>query len=104
MQRVLWLLADYDGVSLVVISSRDRADLQTRVGIPGLVFAGNHGLEISGPGCLFVEPAAASRCTSLQGLADELTKRLQHIPGILVEDKGLMLSVHFGQVGASQWD
>lgn len=104
MQRVLWLLAAREDVALVIISSRDRADLQTRVAIPGVVFAGNHGMEISGPGCLFVEPNAASRCASLQTLSENLVRHLQHIPGVVVEDKGLMLTIHYGQAPADQWE
>lgn len=103
MQRVLWLLAKREEASLVIISSRDRADLQTRVAIPDVIFAGNHGLEISGPGYLFVEPDAASRCPSLQALEENLMRRLQHIPGVVVEDKGLMLSIHYGQAPAGHW-
>jgi len=66
--------------------------------IPGLIYAGNHGLEISGPGFLFVEPAAAAHRAALQELANVLQLRLQPIEGARVEDKGLTLTVHYRQV------
>jgi trehalose-phosphatase len=94
-------LAEYDGLSLAVISGRDRADLQMRVGIPGLVYAGNHGLDIAGPGYLFVEPTAASRSEELRELADVLTDRLGAIEGAIVEYKGLTISVHYRLVADS---
>jgi trehalose-phosphatase len=101
VERVLRSLAGHERVSLAVISGRERADLQAHVGIPGLIYAGNHGLEISGPGCLFVEPTAAACCEALKALAADLAKNLQHIPGAFVEDKGLTLSVHYRRVAAA---
>src|SRR4051812_11895195 len=59
MERVLQSLAEDENSSLAIFSGRDRADLQGRIDIPGLIYAGNHGLEISGPGYMFVEPMAA---------------------------------------------
>ena len=84
-------------VSLAVISGRERADLQARVGVPGAIYAGNHGLEISGPGFMFVEPTAVACRNALQGLAADLSNRVAAIPGAFVEDKGLTLSVHYRQ-------
>jgi trehalose 6-phosphate phosphatase len=104
MERVLLSLAEHDNLTLAIISGRDRADLQARVSIPGLIYAGNHGLEISGPGYLFVEPQAASYVCALQELSDQLAGKLQSIPGALVEFKGLTLSVHYRQVATAKWE
>ena len=41
-----------------VISGRALADLKDKVGIPGIIYAGNHGLEIEGPEITFVNPVA----------------------------------------------
>src|SRR5206468_4160628 len=84
-------------MSVTIISGRERADLQARVGVPGLIYAGNHGLEISGPGFVFIEPAAVACEEALQRLAADLTVRLRPIAGAFVEDKGLTVSVHFRQ-------
>jgi len=73
------------------------------IGIPGLIYAGNHGLEISGPGFLFVEAASGgASCRRLQELANVLQLRLQPIEGARVEDKGLTLTVHYRQVEESR--
>ena len=71
-----------DGCRLAIVSGRDRADLQARVGIPGLIYAGNHGLEISGPGFVFVEPTAASQVEALQELAGSTDHKVQPITGL----------------------
>jgi trehalose 6-phosphate phosphatase len=104
VRRLLSTLAQDDRISLTVLSGRERSDLQERVGIPGLIYAGNHGLELSGPGFLFVEPMAAACRGELQTLAEELTHRLRDTPGAVVEDKGLTISVHVRMVPASQRD
>ena len=104
MERTMLSLAEFPDVSLAIISGRDRADLQARVGMPGLIYAGNHGLEISGPGFMFVEPSAAALVGALQELADQLTVKLQPIAGVLVESKGLTISVHYRLASASDVD
>jgi trehalose 6-phosphate phosphatase len=93
-------LAAQEKVSVAVISGRDRADLQRRVNIPGFIYVGNHGLEISGPGFIFVEPTAVEHQGELQELAANLTTALQPIAGALVENKGLTISVHYRLVSA----
>jgi trehalose 6-phosphate phosphatase len=65
MDRALRSLAERPDLSLAIISGRERADLQKRIGIPGLIYAGNHGLEINGHGFLFVEPTATQCCKGL---------------------------------------
>jgi trehalose-phosphatase len=104
MDQLLRTLADRAATSVAIFTGRERADLQARVKIPGLIYAGNHGLEISGPGVLFVEPAAAGHRDALQALSTALTDRLQFIPGVQVEDKGLSLSVHYRHAEEGEWE
>src|SRR5262249_2567187 len=101
MRRVLRSLAHREGTSVVFVSGRARADLQAHLGIPGAIYAGNHGLEISGDGIIFAEPTAAGHCAAVKELAADLIEKLQHIPGVFVEDKGLTLSVHYRQAAAT---
>jgi len=102
MQRVLSALASSPRVSLAVLSGRERTDLQTRVGIPGLIYAGNHGLEISGPGFVFLEPSALERTELVKGFAADLRRNLRSISGVIVEDKGLTITVHYRQVADAE--
>jgi trehalose-phosphatase len=94
MRRALAKLATTDRVALAIVGGRERGDVYARVGLPGITYAGNHGLEISGPGLFFVEPTAASQSPALHQLAGQLAAALQAVPGAFVEDKGLTLSVH----------
>src|SRR5690606_3323712 len=61
-------------------------------------YAGNHGLEIEGPDVHRVHDEAEAARDTLQDLVRELNRALEPIHGVLVEDKGLTLSVHFRQV------
>src|SRR6266851_7679279 len=100
LRAVLQALAGRENVSVAVISGRERGELGALVGIPDLIYGGNHGLEISGPGFFFVEPTAQAHRESLRELAVDLASRLQTVPGTFVEDKGLTLSVHYRRAAA----
>lgn len=81
---------------LVALISGRRADsLQARVGLPGLVYIGNHGLEQWIDGEVKVTPEAQSFLPALQATKIELQKIEE--PGVYVEDKGPTLSLHYRQ-------
>jgi len=94
-RRALTSLAAVEKVSLAIISGRALPDLKARVGMPNLIYAGNHGLEISGPGMYFIQPDAAKRVQALGELLRDLQSRLEPIPGVQVENKVLSASVHY---------
>ncbi|HSB16186.1 MAG TPA: trehalose-phosphatase [Bryobacteraceae bacterium] len=85
-----------------VISGRALDDVRTRVGIPGLTYAGNHGLEIEGPGFRFVQPEAERLRPLIAGACMSLSRRLRGVPGVEVEDKGLTAAVHYRNAPESQ--
>jgi trehalose 6-phosphate phosphatase len=86
-------LTSRQDVTVALVSGRALADLKTRINLDA-IFAGNHGLEISGLGCDFLHPEAAAAQSDLQQLCDEIKARLAGIRGTLVEDKGLTAAVH----------
>jgi trehalose 6-phosphate phosphatase len=92
-------LANRGKTTVAILSGRSLNDVRQRVGLPGLIYAGNHGLEIAGSGFDFIEPEAAARQKALSEIAGELAARL--VPMAAVEDKGLTASVHIRQTPAS---
>ncbi len=76
---------------LAVVSGRDLANLRGRVRLPDIAYAGNHGLEVSGPGYDFTEPTAAAGVGAMRAVVDELRAAL---PGVEVQDKRLTATVH----------
>lgn len=103
-RTLLEQLSRQSKITLAIISGRALTDIQTRAGMAGLIYAGNHGLEICGPGFHFIDPEAAAQREALQQLAEKLSARMQTIAGACVENKGLTVSIHFRQVADRQVD
>jgi trehalose 6-phosphate synthase/phosphatase len=87
---------------LAVISGRALSDLRERIGISGIILAGNHGAEIQIDGEVLRESGTDETAASLKSLLDALRSFLGGIPGILIEDKGITASVHFRNADPSQ--
>ncbi|MCS6975394.1 MAG: trehalose-phosphatase [Gemmatales bacterium] len=96
-------LAASDRVTVSILSGRALEDLQSRVGLRHIIYAGNHGLEIAGPDWYHVEPEANQRRKQLEELAVRLDKELRAFPGAWVENKGLTLCVHYRQAEKTHW-
>lgn len=93
--ELLNVLSRKPGYTVGIISGRGIDDVSQRVGVAGLVYAGNHGLEIHGPGLKYRHPATAATIPVLAEAADCLTNALADIPGAQVENKTLTLTVHY---------
>ncbi|MBI4285104.1 MAG: trehalose-phosphatase [Chloroflexi bacterium] len=85
-----------------IISGRSLAEIKSHVSIEGIYYAGNHGLEIDGPGISFVHPIAEAGRETMKALARDLKAKLGHIAGAIVEVKGLSLSVHYRLVAREE--
>ena len=80
-----------------IISGRSLSEVKALVGIEGIYYAGNHGLEIEGPSLKFINPAAKAAQTEIKGLARQFSAKLGATEGVIVEDKKIT------QVRASQY-
>jgi len=80
--------------TVALLSGRSIADLKRRAGLD-CIFAGNHGLEIQGPGISFVHPDAVARRPVLHCACADLDTAVSAIEGAFVERKGLSATVHF---------
>jgi trehalose-phosphatase len=97
-------LAKKSAFSLGIISGRPLPELKTMVGIAGIYYAGNHGLEIEGPGLKLINPMAQAAKAEMKDLAGQFSARLGGIEGTIVEDKGLSLSIHYRLVKQDEVD
>jgi trehalose 6-phosphate phosphatase len=91
-------------VTVMIISGRSLPDLAHKVGLPELIYAGDHGLEIQGPGVEFVEPTAATMVQRLEEVTDDLRTRLGGLRGALIEPKRLTTSIHYRNVPPERWN
>lgn len=88
-------LRDLDNVSLIIISGRSLEDVREKVGVPNIIYVGNHGLEIGNPAGTHKKKLSAARQKEYGEIGETLKASLKGIPGILFEDKGPILTVHF---------
>jgi trehalose-phosphatase len=88
--------------SVGVISGRSLADLEARVGVDGIWYVGNHGFELRAPDGerrAFYRPEEAEYIRSVER---EVAEATAGIPGILIENKGPTLAVHYRKVDADR--
>jgi len=78
-----------------VISGRAAEDVHQRVGLPGLVYVGNHGMESWQDGEVHVSPVTAAYRDNLSTAVPEIKQIM--VGGMRFEDKGATLSVHYRQ-------
>jgi trehalose 6-phosphate phosphatase len=100
-RQVLDDLAAHATITIAIVSGRSLGDVKGRVGMPGLIYAGNHGLEIEGRGLAFEHPQAAV----LKGAVREITERIAahaaSLEGVEIESKGLTSSIHYRRAARS---
>ena len=99
-RNVLQALADLPRYTVAIVSGRALSDVKSKVQIPELYYAGNHGMEIEGPNTKHIDPVAARLRDTLKASIESLRLELADFDGAWVEDKGLTCSVHFRQVRA----
>lgn len=88
-----------------IVSGRARQDLERRVGIPSLVYAGCHGFDIAGPqGRLIERQEGRGFDEIVAGAAAFLHAELDGTPGLIIEDKTYCLGLHFRHVPAHLQD
>lgn len=81
--------------TVAIISGRSLQDIKRRVGLKGIIYAGNHGLEIAKGSGRSLKVAPSSTRPLLKKIQLLLQRQLRHIRGVKIEDKGCTLSVHY---------
>jgi trehalose 6-phosphate synthase/phosphatase len=94
MISALRACAAREDTQVAVISGRSLRDIRSQVPVQGVIFAGNHGLEIEGPGI------ASYRHPDIEHYTDrakDLAAKLEQldVEGVWVEAKGASLTLHF---------
>jgi len=84
-----------DKVLLGIISGRPIEELKQVVGVIGAYYAGNHGFEIEGPNFRFLHPLLGKYRDELSMILRRLRTSLLSFEGVLIEDKGATISVHY---------
>ncbi len=80
---------------VAIISGRSLSDIKTVVGIEDITYAGNHGLEIEGPKIKFESQVSPRLKSIIRHIYEDAVSKFSKIKGVLIEDKGLTISVHY---------
>lgn len=97
MRETLRRLADY--CTVIVVSGRERQDVEDLVGEDNIFYAGSHGFDIAGPeGTEIRHEEGLTYLPEIARAAGELRRELAPIYGVIVENKTYALAVHFRMV------
>ncbi len=79
---------------VAVLSGRQVDEVRQLVGLPGVVYLGNHGLERWEKGERYVDPQAAQYAPIIERILERARRELK-LDGVLFEDKGITASIHY---------
>ncbi len=97
-KSILRRLSRKKNTRIGILSGRSLKDARRMVGLKGIIYSGNHGLEIQTPKARFVHPAAKNQAFILSRLIGKFGREFKNIPGVIIEDKGFSISIHFRKV------
>jgi len=94
-RALLEALAGRTGFSVQVVTGRSMADIRRLVPVKNVGFAAEHGFAIRMGNAAWRHPAARNVRLPLRAVSRRLRRNVAGIRGILLEEKGATLSVHY---------
>lgn len=94
-KKLLEKLSKNARMSLGIISGRRLEEIKSLVGIKGLVYAGNHGLELEGPDFKYTHAKTKEFKRILKEIIPVLQPLSKIFPGTFVENKEITLTYHY---------
>lgn len=84
---------------LGIISGRDLEDVRDKVKIDGIVYAGSHGFDITGPdGLKFENTVGEDFLPALDSAENALSAKIGALEGLLLERKKFAIAIHYRRV------
>lgn len=101
-RELLRRLVAVPGYKLAIVSGRGLEDISAKLNIPGVMLAADHGFVIRRGKDIF-HPFALSQARPLiRAFCAALRRRLRGVRGVMVEAKGMTLTVHYRCVAGSR--
>lgn len=97
-RKILKKLSELPAAKVAIVSGRSLNDLELLVGIEGLDYVGNHGLERKIQGAISVDPYAVRFRELIEAVTGEFSRAMKEVPGVMVENKIYSISVHYRNV------
>lgn len=95
MRRLIDVLSKKENVTIAIISGRSLDDLIEKVELENVVYAGNHGLNIRGPGLRKIDVKALQKHRIVQKALGQCRNLISKFSGTFIEDKNLTFAVHY---------
>ena len=95
VKELLKKLSRKPNLALAIVSGRQLKDIKDIVGLKDVMYAGNHGLEIEGPKIKFESQVSPGLKLVIRNIYEKMVSSFSMIKGVLIEDKGLAVSVHY---------
>jgi len=92
---ILKKLANHQRCQVVIVSGRPLSNIKKLIGIKNIIYAGSHGFEFGNLQKNFEIPISNKYTTLLRSLKKKIVKNFANIPGVLIEEKKLSLSLHY---------
>lgn len=103
-RELLQELRSLKNITIAIISGRGLDDVICRIGIDGIIYVGNHGLEVRGAGIEFEDPLAPEQKEIMKEIYKTLKDNYRAHKLVYIEDKGSTLSVHYRRVSQGMMD
>jgi trehalose 6-phosphate phosphatase len=94
-RKLLRTLSKSDRCELAIISGRALSDVKKLVGLKNIAYVGNHGMEIKCPNLNFRHSVPTGYKNDLKQISTILHQALAGTDGVIIEDKGYSISLHY---------
>ena len=101
-KNILKSLIKNKSVELSIVTGRSLADIKRLVGLKGIRYCGSHGLDIDSVPKRGVLKKALKSKIHIAKIKRSLLSKLKNITGYEIEDKKLILALHYRNVSSSQ--
>lgn len=104
MKELLKALSQREKIDVCIMSGRRLGDIKNLVGIPNVIYVGNHGLEVSEREYKVPGVQAGELRPLIKKICNECSNLLADMEGVLIENKGLTASIHYRRVRENRVD
>lgn len=94
-KAILKQLSQKPGCRVAVISGRQLSDIKKNIGLKDIIYSGNHGLEIQGPQLKYRAAVLPEYIKIIGQIKNSLDAGLAKIKGVIIENKGISLCLHY---------
>ncbi len=101
-RAIIHELSRHKKVKIFIISGRSIEALRKFIGIDDLYYIGIHGHVIRGPDMIYIHSALEELISVVKRVKNELSGLLSDIEGLVIEDKGAAISIHYRGIGRSR--